>query len=375
MNTFPILQTCFSRSWGGLEIQALEVADHLRKRGWPVALACPPASRLEQESLRRNLRVIPLDVKGYVHPILAFRLAGLIKEDGYRIVHAQLSKDLATIVPAIDIAGTHAGAILSKRVGSYLMKRDLMHRYTFSRVKRVLAISDVIRRNVIETSPIAPDSVVTLHDALDIEEFTPAPGRGAGVRSEFGLTDRHIVVGAVGRFSPGKGHEELLDAAARICPMRPDVRFVIVGEASRGEEAYAEGIRRRALDLGLGASIVFAGFRRDVPDVMASFDIFAFPSHAEAFGVVLIEAMAMERAVVSTNCDGVVDIVVDGLTGIMVPRRNGQKLAAGLLSLIDDPERRRSMGLAGRKRVEECFGRRRQMEMLETIYREVAEEG
>jgi glycosyltransferase involved in cell wall biosynthesis len=375
MTHFPILHTCFSRSWGGLEIQALEMTDHLRKRGWPVALACPPGSRLEQESLARTVAVIPIDVKGYVHPVLAFRLASLIRQHGFRIIHAQLSKDLATIVPAADIARTNAAVILSKRVGSYLMKRDPMHRYTFSRVKRVLAISDVIRRNVIETSPVAPERVVTLHDALDIGEFNPAPGRGEAIRREFGLTDRHTVVGAVGRFSPGKGHEELLEAASRICPTRPEVRFLVVGEASRGEEAYAAGIRRRSHELGLDGSVIFAGFRRDIPDVMASFDIFAFPSHAEAFGVVLIEAMAMERAVVATNCDGVVDIVVDGVTGITVPRQDGARLAAGLLALIDDPPLRTAMGHAGRKRVEEAFGRNRQMELLESIYGEVAEEG
>jgi glycosyltransferase involved in cell wall biosynthesis len=374
MQRIPVLQTCFSRSWGGLEIQALEVTDQLRKRGWPVALACPPGSRLAAESGRRGLRVFPFDVKGYVHPVLAFRLAATIRQQGFRIVHAQLSKDLATVVPATDMAATHPAVLLSKRVGSYLSKRDVMHRYTFSRVKRVLAISEVIRKNVIDTSPIDPSRVVTLHDAIDTEKFSPMVGRGEAVRKEFGLDDRHVVIGSVGRFSPGKGHEELLEAAARICPLRPDVRFFVVGEASRGEESYADGIRRQARDLGLEGAVIFAGFREDIPDVMSAFDLFAFPSHAEAFGVVLIEAMAMGKAVVSTNCDGVVDIVLDGKTGIMVPRRDGVRLSEGLLALVDDPHRRAAMGDAGRRRVETLFDRRRQMDLLESIYREVLEE-
>jgi glycosyltransferase involved in cell wall biosynthesis len=374
MQSFPLLQTCFSRSWGGLEIQALEVTDHLRKRGWPVAIACPPGSRLEDEARRRGIAVLPLDVKGYLHPILAFRLAQAIRREGFRIVHAQLSKDLATVVPATDIAGTRTAVILSKRVGSYLMKRDLMHRYTFSRVRRVLAISEVIRKNVIDTSPVDPSRVVTLHDAIDTAEFTPDARRGDAVRREFGLTNKHILIGAVGRFSSGKGHEELLEAAARICPMRSNVRFLISGEASRGEEAYADGIRRRSRELGLDGLVIFAGFRKDVPAVMSALDLFAFPSHAEAFGVVLIEAMAMGKAVVSTNCDGILDIVVDGETGIMVPRRDGGRLAEGLLALIDDPLRRNVMGAAGRRRVEQLFNRRRQMELLESIYGEVVKE-
>jgi glycosyltransferase involved in cell wall biosynthesis len=372
---FPVMHTCFSRSWGGLEIQALEMTAHLQNRGWPISLACPPGSRLEEEAARRRVPVIPLDVRGYVHPLLSRRLALRIRHDGIRIVHAQHSKDLATVVPAAGQARTRPAVILSKRVGSYLMKRDVLHRYTFSRVARVLAISEVIRRNVIDTSPIAPERVVTLHDAIDTEEFKPGVGRGVAVRREFGLTDAHVVIGTVGRFSPGKGHEELLAAASTVCAARPAVRFLIVGEASRGEERYAESIRHMASALGLDGRLIFAGFRNDVPDVMAAFDIFAFPSHAEAFGVVLIEAMAMERAVVSTDCDGVLDIVVDGETGIMVPREHADRLASALLVLVDDPRLRGTMGAAGRRRVLDLFDRSGQMERLERLYEELVQAG
>ena len=125
------------------------------------------------------------------------------------------------------------------------------------------------------------------------------------------------------------------------------------------------------MSLGLDAVVTFAGFRRDVPEVMASFDMLAFPSHAESFGVVLIEGMAMELPVVSTDCDGVVDIVVEGETGLYVPPRAPEKLASALLRLIDDPALRKRFGLAGRKRVLELFDRRRQIDRLEEIYAQV----
>ena len=102
--------------------------------------------------------------------------------------------------------------------------------------------------------------------------------------------------------------------------------------------------------------------------MMASFDILAFPSHAESFGVVLIEAMAMEIPVVSTNCDGVVDIVVEGETGIYVRPRAPGELARALIRLIDDPSLRKRYGEAGRRRVLELFDRRGQIDRLEGIY-------
>jgi glycosyltransferase involved in cell wall biosynthesis len=90
--------------------------------------------------------------------------------------------------------------------------------------------------------------------------------------------------------------------------------------------------------------------------------------------VVLIEAMAMELPVVSTNCDGVLDIVVEGETGLYVPPRNSTELASALLRLIDDPDLRRRLGLAGRKRVLDLFDRRNQIDRLENIYAEVLSE-
>jgi glycosyltransferase involved in cell wall biosynthesis len=102
---------------------------------------------------------------------------------------------------------------------------------------------------------------------------------------------------------------------------------------------------------------------------MASFNILAFPSHAESFGVVLIEAMAMELSVVSTDCDGVLDIVVNGETGYYVPPRHAPELAAALLKLIDSPETRRRMGKAGRARVLEKFDQQKQIDALVEIYR------
>jgi glycosyltransferase involved in cell wall biosynthesis len=104
-------------------------------------------------------------------------------------------------------------------------------------------------------------------------------------------------------------------------------------------------------------------------------DIFAFPSHAEAFGMVLIEAMATELPVVSTNCDGVLDIVVDGETGIYVPPRDPLRFAAALERLMGDGALRRSMGTAGRKRAVALFEWQDHLQRLESVYTELLAPG
>lgn len=363
-----ILQTCFSQSWGGLELQALEVTKQLRNRTHRVWLACLRGSKLEKEALAAEVAVLPLKVSGYVHPVAVSKLVQLIRREGIDIIHCQHSKDIATVVPAKKLSGEHCPIVLSKRVGSYVSKKDTFHRFTYSNVDRVLAISEVIHKNVLETTPVSPDRVVTLHDAVDTEVFSLAHVSRKRVRHEFGFDDETFVIGFVGRFSPGKGHEEFLEAANILNEKYGNIRFLVVGEASQGEQAYEQRIRSLSKTLKLDGVVQFTGYRKDIPDVMAAFDVFAFPSHAEAFGVVLIEAMAMERAVVSTNCDGVLDIVVDGETGIYVNPRNVQQLVAAIERLGADTELREKMGKAGRKRVEELFDQRKQICKIEEIY-------
>ncbi len=366
-----ILQTCFSRSWGGLEIQALEVTRKLQERGHRVWLACCRGSRLAHEAGASKIDILPLDARGYFHPLIAWRLSRFMRRHDVQVVHCQLSKDIATIVPAMRLSGHRIPIVLSKRVGSYLSKKDLFHQLTYANVNKVLAISDVIHTNVLDTTPMTPDRVITLHDSIDTDLFSPRRVDRTRTRKEFGMSDDTTVIGFVGRFSPGKGHEELLEAASILSKRHSTIHFLVVGEASHGEERYEQKIRSLSHTLGLDSIVTFTGYRTDIPEVMAAFDIFAFPSHAESFGVVLIEAMAMERPVVSTNCDGVLDIVVDGKTGLYVHPRNSSELAAALSQLIGNPTLRATMGKAGRRRVEELFDQRKQMKKLEEVYYEL----
>jgi glycosyltransferase involved in cell wall biosynthesis len=110
------------------------------------------------------------------------------------------------------------------------------------------------------------------------------------------------------------------------------------------------------------------GFRRDIPRLLAAMDIFVFPSHAEAFGLALIEAMAMAKPVVTSNCDGVLDIVIDQQTGLMVPPRHVEALSQAVFSLARDAGQRLALGRRGREHVLKFFALDRMLNAIESIY-------
>jgi glycosyltransferase involved in cell wall biosynthesis len=366
-----LLQTCFSRSWGGLELYCLDLCRLLRDKGYLVWLACPAGSRIQEEARQQGLQTIPLSVSGYFHPILLGRLARFIRARRLSLIHCHQSKDLATVIPSMVLSRCRLPVILTKSVGSYIMKRDPLHRFTYSHVSRVLAISSVIHDNVVSTTPVPPERIQTLHFPVDTRRFDPNRVDAQTVRREYHLDEKIRVVGFVGRFSPGKGHEELLAAAAILKQRYSNVRYLVVGEASYGEESYEREIKALARRSGVEDIIIFTGFRTDIPEIMAAMDLFVFPSHAEAFGMVLIEAMAMRKPIVSTNCDGVLDIVVDGVTGLYIAPGKEEQLAGAIGRLLDDPSLRQEMGNAGRQRAVQLFDRQTHLAQIEQIYDEL----
>jgi glycosyltransferase involved in cell wall biosynthesis len=350
-----ILLTCLSQSWGGMEMYSLHTASTLAQSGFEVDILCFPNSRLHIEAAKINLKTITLDFHNYFSPVNIIKLNKILRTNSYDLIHAEASKDLWLIVPSLQLSFLNTPLILTKHVGSAVIKKDPLHRWIYKRVNLALAISKVIKNNLAETTPIPGYKIILLHDAIDTDKFNPDNIRKGKIRNEFNIRDNDILIGMNARFSPGKGHEEFLYAANKLLHRFTNIKFLVVGGSSRGEDIYAEKIKAIAVSLGLEESVIFTGFRNDIPDLLASLDIFVFPSHAEAFGIALVEAMSMRLPSVCTNSDGILDIAVDNVTSYLFQKQNFHDLAEKLSNLINRPEERNKLGEAARVRVLENF--------------------
>lgn len=170
------------------------------------------------------------------------------------------------------------------------------------------------------------------------------------------------VITTVAHLRPGKGHEVLLRAAARVLHLVPDARFQIVGDGARRRE-----LEREASALRISAQVAFLGHMDDVPAVLRQSDLFAFPSFMEASPNALIEAMAAGVPVVATRTGGIPEVVEHERTGLLVPPGDDRALAAALLRLIERPRLASALGAAARQTIQARFSFDRMVHAFEEL--------
>jgi glycosyltransferase involved in cell wall biosynthesis len=361
-----ILQICSSGSWGGMEMHVCALANALQEQGFDISVAAAADSNIDLFCKEHDLPFFKFQPSGYLSPLCLFRLFRLLKRENFDIIHIHYSLDLWSVIPAN--LTTKIPVVFIKHIGTAGSKKDPFHRFLYSRVCCNIAISRVIAENLKQTHPIDPERIRVVHHGIRLQMFDAAADARQRIRTEFSIAPDEFLIGHIGRLQIGKGHLEFLQMAADIRKQYQKVKFIVIGEPTRGEEDKAKVIYQRHKELALEDIVLMPGFRRDIPELLSAMDIFVFPSHAEAFGLVLIEAMAAGLAVVSSNCDGVLDIVEHGKEGLLVPPRDYQALSGAVKTLLDHPEERKRMAMAARTRVEKQFTFDKMIEKIIQIY-------
>lgn len=206
-------------------------------------------------------------------------------------------------------------------------------RHFFSKVmawgRLVIVPSQVIGRHMIECFGVSPENIRLIPRSVDLRKYS-FPREDDPKKSSF-------IVAIVGRITPLKGHGYFLKAMARVLRETPYVRIWVIGDAPAHKTGYKEELKILTRRLGLADKVEFLGNRKDIPELLAQTDVLAFSSVVpEAFGRVIIEAQAAGVAVVATRIGGVIEIIEDGKTGILVEPKNPAEMAAGITRLLKE---------------------------------------
>jgi glycosyltransferase involved in cell wall biosynthesis len=353
---------------GGADRQAVYLADGLQRKGWEVRIvALSPLGPMGVEARARGLRLSSLDVEGLRGlPWVAASIVRDLRRWRPHVLHCLMFH--ANILGRIARIPSHVPVVISSvrslnegarwRAGVYRLTdglADVTTQVSLEGVRRYVAIGAV------------PESKIAfMPNGVDLRRFHRRRNACAELREELGLGGEFAWL-AVGRLHPSKDYPSLLEAFRRLRATQPGAVLLIVGDGQlRGD------LESRAAAAGVSEEVRFLGARSDVADLMNAVDAYVMSSAWEGMPNALLEASASELPLVATNVAGNADVVVDGETGFLVPPRDAEALSGAMRRLMRLPHAdRRSMGAAGRARVEAKYDIERAVDRWEALYVEL----
>ncbi|MGB9663754.1 MAG: glycosyltransferase family 4 protein [Ignavibacteria bacterium] len=327
-----------------MEMFTVQSAEQLLRHDLDVYLFC-----LKDSKIDLNSNFIPehkkLKVKSnsYLNIKNILLLRKFILQNEINLIHTQFSKDLWTISPALMLIDKKIHLVLTKQLGSFIKKKDFLHKMIYKKVDKAIAISSVIKQNLIETTPLKEEKVVIIPNVVDLTKFNPSKYNREKIRTELEIENDVFVFTNIARLSPGKGQDAIINAIISIKDKLHGTLFFFVGEAETSEKFYEESLKNLVKKNSLERLIKFLGFRNDIPEILASSDAFIFPSYAEAFGISLVEALAMGLPNIVCKADGVLDIIIEEETSLVFDRDDIQKLSENILRIRFDEELRKKL--------------------------------
>ena len=340
---------CFCNSnipWGGGEAWHLNAALSFAARGWRVFLLCHPAGELHKRAAEhQEITLIPLRLGrlSFLNPLLLLRLFRFFQRESVDAVIMNLPADVKVAGPAAQKAGVPH--IVYRRGSALPVRNSATNRYLYGRViTRLITNSQATREQVLVNNPglIAAEKIAVIPNGVDIEAFDAAlkSARSAARPSVFPNTP--FTIGNAGRLNRQKGQHLVLHLGTRLLEAGIDCRVVIAGEGER--EAELKALAQR---LGLGDKARFCGFMRDLSPFWLSIDVFVLTSLWEGFGNVVIEAGLAEKPVLAFAVSNLPELIQEGTAG------DGANVGNGLLFPL--PEGLESAALEGLGRSHAAF--------------------
>jgi glycosyltransferase involved in cell wall biosynthesis len=365
-----ILHVITTMSRGGAENHVVDLAVGQAGRGADVAVAYLKGDGYWADRLRTSgVRVEPLGLRRYGAIAPFFALRRLLRDYAPDLIHAHLPPAELYTTAALLPTGSGPPLVITKHNDEPFYPgpgHDVVGRWVMRRASRAIAISNAVNLYTRERLHLSDDKLRTVYYGIDCDPFeTIDAGARQALHAEWGINEGEIVIGTVARMVPQKALHVLLSAFARYRSIsQRSPRLVIVGRGPLMAE-----LNFLAQAIGLSDSIVWTGFREDIPAVMHAFDVFSLTSAYEGFGLVLLEAMAASRPVIATAVSAIPEIVQDGRTGVLCPANNAGEIAAAFLRL-EDANVRAVFGSNGRLRVRENFTLDRVADATMAVYRE-----
>ena len=335
-----ILHVDTEKGWRGGEQQLFYLVKGLLEKGIESVVACRKGDELEKRCQEAGIETIPLSGNQTAD---IFRLGAIGKK--FDIIHAHAAK--AHTISAFSKKFHKKPVIYTRRV-DYSPKKNRLTILKYRLTDKIVAVSNRVSEILQESLNLSPDRIKVIHSVVDIEiEKRVDFKKVKKIREEIG---GNPLIGTAAALTEQKNIPNFIEASKILIKKYPEAKFVVAGEGELREKLQSL-INR----LNLQEKFKLIGFKRDIYNYIKAFDLFVLPSDNEGFSGSLLNAMLLKVPVVSTDAGGAREVIVNGETGILVPRRNPQALAAGVSRLLEDEKLKSTVVLNAYRKVVDNF--------------------
>lgn len=371
--SYSIGLLCGSTSWGGLEMNVLRLGGWLKKRGWKVVLYGHGDSKLFHEAEQAGLTVRHLhSTFKFGDLVNARRLARSVKQDNVGRLIINYGKDLFMAVLAKKFSHSYFKLLMQQHMHVGGHKKDAFHTWEYRNLDAWIAPLPMFSERLVRYTRLAPEKIHVIPFGIEFEGLTSNRPDRTIARQALQLPVDANIAGVVGRLERMKGQDVLIKACRRVHDAGHPLHLLIVGDKTANDpEGYSQYLHDLVEQLKLESFVHFHPHQSDVTRVYAAMDLFVMASHSETYGMVTIEAMACGLPVIGTSEGGTLQIINDGVNGLLVPPEDDDKLAAALINLIANPSLTRSIASRAALDAVDKYSHHRQVLLIESLFDEL----
>ncbi len=362
-----ILHISSAKSWRGGEQQIAYLAEELRKHGVEQWILCAEASEMEAFCRRRGFTFFSFRRIVSFNPMAARQIWRLCQQLSLTHLHTHDSHAHTLAFAASVFFENKTPLIVHRRV-DFPVGRNFFSKWKYNHpsIVRIITVSHFIKK-IMKPAIRNSSKLCVVHSGIDLKKFEEKPEAVGKLRREYGIPSDEWLIANVAAIAPHKDYFTFVKTAEILLRQGFPARFLIIG-ADGGER---QTIARFIHEKNLGEKIAMTGFRSDIPEILPELDLLLFTSKTEGMGTSLLDAMACSVPIVATAAGGIPEIVEDEITGLLAPVRDAVALAWQVERLLQDPQLRRRLVQAARKKALN-FSKEKMAERILEIYRETS---
>jgi len=361
---------------GGAENQMYLLAKFLDKDKYKITLVCSGFKRLDdwvKKFKNEDIDVVRLNVAHKHDPRHYFQLKEYLRHHPVDLMHIHVWNP-ASCRYSLKLAGKYnVPTVITEHDPFELPRMKMMiKRRLLKKVSHIIAVSQSNHKLLLNLFPELKNRITTIHNGIDVTWFESQllsftfKHRDDYRKQHFNATKNSKIILSVAELHERKGLKYLIKAMPGIIENCPTCKLVLVGA---GPEE--ENLKKIARENNMDKHVLFMGYRKDIPQIMKSSDVFVLPSEKEAFGLVLLEAMAAQLPIIASKVGGIPEIIENGVNGMLVLRHDEDKLANAVIKILNDPKLVEKFKTAGLKLLKKDFDAKIMAKKTEEIYDDV----